>query len=441
VNWDDAVIQRWLEPLMGRGTEIAEVFGEDLGELALDWVDGEVREVRVRREEGVAARRRAEGEERFVFVSGSGEPAVREAIRALRAESGGEPLPIRASRTADPEADALFPEADRWTRRLMGALARYAPRHALTFRIRETRRRVIGDGRRSASSVRRLVSLEGRFTAASRAGDERRPFAFHAPDSDAVADELKTRLAAAAAPRDRPVPPPAGPTDVILAAGCAAIFFHEVLGHPLEADADTSPYRNLPDARLSVHDLDVRDDPRRLDLFGGYETDDEGTAPRAVRLVLSGRLGSRLTDRTHGGAVGSTGHGRRAGPADAPRPRGSNVLVAPGSADTEEMLRRLGNGLWIEELSGGSVEIASGGFRLRFPRARRVRRGGLADEVGGGVLAGEMLASLSAVEPAFGREQRVHRSFGWCARDGHLVPVGGAAPDVLLRRLTVRPDA
>ena len=49
--------------------------------------------------------------------------------------------------------------------------------------------------------------------------------------------------------------------------------------------------------------------------------------------------------------------------------------------------------------------------------------------------------SLSAIEPVFGREQRVHRSFGWCARDGHVVPVGGAAPDVLLRRLAVRPDA
>src|SRR5262249_13529703 len=70
VNWDDAAIQRWLEPLLGKGTEIAEVFGEELAELALDWVDGEIREVRVRREEGVAARRRAGGEERLVFVSG-----------------------------------------------------------------------------------------------------------------------------------------------------------------------------------------------------------------------------------------------------------------------------------------------------------------------------------------------------------------------------------
>ncbi|HWZ85530.1 MAG TPA: metallopeptidase TldD-related protein, partial [Thermoanaerobaculia bacterium] len=115
-------------------------------------------------------------------------------------------------------------------------------------------------------------------------------------------------------------------------------------------------------------------------------------------------------------------------------------LVAPGSADTEEMLRRLANGLWIEELAGGSVEIASGSFRLRFPRARRVRRGRLADELTGGVLAGELLPALGAIEPVLGRDVRVCRAFGWCARGGQVVPVGGAAPEVLLRRLMVRPD-
>ena len=439
MNWDEAAIQRWLAPLAGRGGEIAEVFGETLTELVLEWRDGSLREARVRREEGTSARRRAGGAEQFVFVTGTGDAAVREAVRALRAESSSEPLPIRAPRPAEPSDIDAFPDAERWSRRLPAILSRHAPRHAFTFRLRETERRVVADGRRASACVRRLVSLEGRFTAASRAGDEERPFAFHAPASEGVADELKTLLAAAASPRDRAVPAPAGQTDVILAGGCAAVFFHEVLGHPLEADAEASPLRGLPDARVAVSDLDVSDDARRLDLFGGYESDDEGTSPRAVRLVASGLLGSRLTDRGHAAAPGSTGHGRRAGASDPPLPRGSNVVVAPGSADPDEMLRRLGNGLWIEEFDGGSVEIASGSFRLRFPRARRVRRGRLSDELSGGVLAGELLSALGAIEPVLGREVRACRSFGWCARAGQVVPVGGAAPEVLLRRLVVRP--
>jgi TldD protein len=441
VDWDEAAIRRWLDPMAGRGVEIAEVFGEALAEIVLEWKDGEVREVRSRREEGTSARRRAGGVERLVCVPGFGEASARDAVRALRSETGGEPLPIRTS--APPEetgAGELFPDADRWARRLSALFARHAPRHAFRFRIRQTERSVVADAGRSGTSVRRLISLEGRFTAASRAGDEERVFSFHAPQSESVDDELKSELAAAASPRDRPVPAPPGETDVLLSGGSAAVFFHEVLGHPLEADAETSPLRHLPDARVSVPDLEVLDDPRRLDLFGGYERDDEGVAPRAVRLVASGRLGGRITDRAHATAPGSTGHGRRSGPADAPRPRGANVVVSPGSADSDEMLRRLGSGLWIEAFSGGSVELASGTFRLRFPRARRVRRGRLSDELGGGILAGEILPALGGIEPVMGRDVRPCRSFGWCSRAGEVVPVGGESPDVLLRRLTVRPE-
>lgn len=442
MDWDEPVIRRWLEPLATRRGEIGEVFAEELAELSLSWRDGAVREARVRREAGTGARRRSGHAEHFAFVPGADEAAAREAIRAVRAEAGVSPLPLRSARAQSSADDAdPFPDGDRWTRRLTAMLARHAPRHELLFRLRHSARRVLADGGRRGSWARRLLSIEGRFVAASRAGDETRTFSFHAPASDAAADELKTALAAAASPRDRPVPAPAGETDVVLGGGCAAIFFHEVLGHPLEADAGPSPLSGLPDARVAVSALDVADDPRRLDLFGGYESDDEGTAPRSARLVAAGLLGTPLADRAHAASSPPTGHGRRSSAADPPRPRGSNVVVAAGSADPEEMLRRLHNGFWIEEFSGGSVEVASGRFRLRFARARRVRRGRLADEISGGVLAGELLPALGAVEPVFGREAHACRHFGWCARDGQVLPVGGEAPDVLVRRLLVRPDA
>ncbi len=441
MNWDDDSILRWLEPLAGRDGDLAEVFGETLTETCMEWRDGEVREARVRREQGTSARWRRGPAEQFASVAGADDAAVREAVRALRASAGREPLPIRSARgaPADP-AEMGFPAAERAARRLSAILARHAPRHAFTLRLRETERRIVATGRPPATATRRLLSLEGRFTAASRAGDEQRPFAFHAPMSDEALDELKTALAEAAAPRDRAVPVPAGEADAILAGGCSAVLFHEILAHPLEADAGVSPLRALPEARVAVSDLEVIDDARRLDLFGGYERDDEGTAPRPVKLVASGLVGSRLTDRAHAPASGSTGHGRRSGPAEPPLPRGANVVVSGGATDIEEMLRRLGNGIWIDEFLGGSVEIASGSYRLRFPRARRVRRGRFADELGPGLLSGELLPTLEAIEPAIGREVRAYRGLGWCARSGQVVPVGGAAPDLLIRRLGVRPE-
>src|SRR5207248_4963315 len=126
-------------------------------------------------------------------------------------------------------------------------------------------------------------------------------------------------------------------------------------------------------------------------------------------LVHAGMMGSRLADRAHADARGSTGHGRRSGPGEAPRPRGSNIVVAAGSATPEEMVRRLRDGVSIEEFRAGSVELANGTFRLEFPRARRIRRGRLADELGPGILAGEILPTLAGVEPVVGREVQTCR--------------------------------
>ena len=436
MDWDDAAIARELDKLAPQEDDIADVFAERLTEISIPWRDGSPGDPRIRREAGTAARRRARGAERLAFVSGAGEEAARAAVRTLLGEK-----PARSGRpvaAGTPETGAA--EASRWVRRLPALLARHAPRHRLRLRILHAERHVVAARRPPADFARRLVSVEGIVVAASRLGDEDRLFSFHAPDAGQVADELRTALVEAAAPRTRPVPAVPGAIDVLLARGCAAVLFHEILAHTLEADAERSPLSDAGDAPLTVTDLDVRDDPRRLDLFGGYERDDEGTAPRAVKLIQSGRLGSRLADRSTGGRSGSTGHGRRAAASEPPQPRSANIVVTAGSASSEELVRRLGNGLWVDEIHAGSVEPSSGVFRLAFQRARRVSRGRLAEEIGAGYLYGEMRAALRGIEPVLGREVHACRTLGWCARDGRVLPVQGEAPDVLVRGLSMRPS-
>ena len=117
----------------------------------------------------------------------------------------------------------------------------------------------------------------------------------------------------------------------MLADGCAVVLFHEILAHALEAGA-ASPLSGLAGARVAVAELDVRDDASRLDLFGGYEADDEGIRPRVVKLLDSGRLAGRLTNRALAARMGrepSNGHGRRAEPADSPLPRSANRSFRP----------------------------------------------------------------------------------------------------------------
>ena len=434
---DAATVARWLEPLARRPEEIVEVFAERRWEAAIDWTDGQPSQARICLNEGASARWRRGAGQRFAFVSRCDEEGVRDAVRTVQKESGLSSLPVRPARPREAPAEEPRLEVDRWIKRLSALLARHAPRHRLCWTLRDIERRVIPARGAAAAASRRLLSLEGSFTAVSRRGDERRGFSFHAPLADSTADELRAALARAAEPRESANPCGQGETDVVLAGGCGAVLFHEILSHPLEAGAE-SPLSGLEQARLAAPEIEVRDDPTRLDLFGGYERDDEGTLPRAVKLLDAGRLSGRLTDRSHGPGP-SNGHARRAGPGDAPLPRGSNVLIAPGHSTAEEMVRRLSSGLWIDEVDGGSVELASGRFRLRFPRARRVRRGRMADECGAGLLSGEILAVLASVDPALGREAHPYRSLGWCAHGGQVVPVQGCAPDILVRRIAVRP--
>jgi len=437
---DVSRIAGWIDSLAREPHEIAEIFVERRHEVILEWRDGEVEQARVWVASGLSARSRRQREENLVFVSRADEAGAREAVRALQIELHQSPLPVKPSHTEEPATFVPPLDAERWRKRLSTLLARLAPRHRFRLTLAGTERHVIPARGSPCSFERRLLSLEGTFTAASRRRDETRSFSFHAPEADSTVDELRTALTLAAQPRETMVPCGDGEMDVVLSNGSAAVLFHEILSHPLEAGI-VSPLSALGGARLATPELEVRDDPTRLDLFGGYAFDDEGTEPRPVKLLDSGRLGDRLTDRVHAPPASSNGHARRAGPCDAPLPRGSNILVAGGHCTAEEMVRRLGSGLWIDALDGGSVELASGRFRLSFPRARRVRRGRMADGCGPGTLAGDILSALKSVEPVLGREVRPHRAFGWCARAGQVVPVQGAAPDVLIRNLAIRSAA
>jgi TldD protein len=439
VPLDPSAVARWIEPLAREPGEIADVFVERRREAILTWRDGEVVETQFVSTEGLAARWQRGGVERLACVSRADDAGLREALRELQAGLGRASLPIRPGKTVH-EEEGSPPSVERWRKRLSALFSRHAPRHRFRWRLAEVARDVFPAGGTRLSHTRRLLSLEGSFTAASRRAEETRNFSFHGPDSDTLARELSACLVRATEPREAPMPCPEGEADAVLAGGSAAVLFHEILSHPLEAGA-VSPLSGLLEARVAVADLEVRDDATRLDLFGGYEGDDEGVRPRPVKLLDAGRLAARLTTRAlpeREAREASNGHGRRAEAGDPPLPRGSNVVVSAGSATREEMARRLGQGLWIEDFEGGSVELVSGSFRLRFPRARRVRRGRLTDELGPGILAGEILPALKRVESGLGRETHPYRALGWCARAGQIVAVHGAAPDVLIRGLAAR---
>ncbi|WP_067455041.1 metallopeptidase TldD-related protein [Actinomadura macra] len=103
--------------------------------------------------------------------------------------------------------------------------------------------------------------------------------------------------------------------DVLLAPGRAGAFFHELVGHPMEADVLRSGTVYLrPGVRLAPEWLTVVDGAVRA--AEGYRAriDDEGSACTEAVLISRGVVAEPLTDRAtagHDARLQPTGHGRR----------------------------------------------------------------------------------------------------------------------------------
>jgi predicted Zn-dependent protease len=435
---DEALLSRWIEPLARNWP--ADLFFEWRSEWHFRVEDGQADSVRLSLESGVAARARREGRSVLAAMPSADEAGARDAVRRLADRLPSAYIP----KNAEPEESdgPALADASKWSRRLTGVLARGVAGRAHRFEIRRRTfaRAILRPGSPLARYERTLLSVTGEIEQTGRGRGYWQTVVIHAPEADRedyaeVFERLRTASAGS-----REVPPPAASLPVLLDGGSAAFFFHEVLSHPLEADSPASKLFGLSRAHVAPRAIEVTDEPSRLDLFGGYPFDDEGTPARRTPLLSAGHLAGSLRDQRHSDTLHpSTGNGRRAGFADHAAPRGANVVVAGGSASDEEMMHRAGNGIRIERFDGGSVDPASGLFRLRFPEAQSLSRGRPAQALGPGFLEGEILESLSSIDESVGNRVSRCRELGWCSRDGKVVPAGGEAPAVLLKQARISP--
>ena len=430
---------RWIEPYGREG--LADLFFEWKSELVLAFENGELKSAGSTSESGVAARARKNDRIVLCAVPRANEAGAREAVRRLAGALESEIYP-KESEAEEEEGGLDSRGGDRFARKFALLLARALPDnpHRIETRRLRARRLVVGAAYPSCDFERVRISVHGEIQADTPAGPRWRGFNFHFPESDdGSLDELRQRLRSMIAPGLAPVAPTNGPADVLLDSGSAAFFFHETLSHPLEADAPVSRLGGLSKARLAPREIDVADEPARLDLFGGYPADDEGVPARKTPLLNAGHLAGSLRDRQRSDRLHPpTGNGRRPGVFDHAAPRGSNLVVAPGGASDEEMLHRLGSGLRIEEFEGATVDVASGKFRLKFSGAQAVHRGRVTGAVGPGILEAEIVEALGQIDSLLGSRARPCRQLAWCAREGKAVPIGGEAPALIVRKLQVR---
>jgi TldD protein len=238
--------------------------------------------------------------------------------------------------------------------------------------------------------------------------------------------------------RSRPLPGGNGPA--VLAPPAAAVLVHEALGHFVEAAPEGRvDLSHRLGFRVAAEIFHLRDDPSAAGGSAHYALDDDGVPARGgTEVVREGRMLRFLHSRASARAMGvePTGNGRAASVWNPPIPRMSNLLCEPGEAAEEEMIDRMGEGLYVHSLAYGY----GFGFRLEA----QVR---LAEEVKGGRRTGRWLSGgivdedrvvLTRAAELGGTALYNHNAM--CGKEGQLLyDVGTRAPAIRMTALRTVP--
>ena len=234
---------------------------------------------------------------------------------------------------------------------------------------------------------------------------------------------------------------PAGPMEVVLAAGESGILLHEAVGHGLEADFNrkqTSNYSGQVGKQVASPLCTVVDDATITSARGSINVDDEGIpGGRSVLIekgILAGYMQDRISARHFG--VKPTGNGRRESFRHPPLPRMTNTLLLAGNDAPEDIIASVARGVYAKRFSGGQVNISNGDFVFALTESYLIEDGKLGAPLRGVNLIGngpEVLRNVTMV----GHDFLLSDGTWTCGKDGQSVPVGIGTPTVKIREITV----
>lgn len=238
-------------------------------------------------------------------------------------------------------------------------------------------------------------------------------------------------------------PCPTGNTVVVLApGGSPAQFFHEICGHPLEGDMvshGTTYLGPLLGQRVAEQYVTVLDDPTCSHALAPYLLDDEGVPAQAVALIREGIVGDPLLDTYNARLLGrsSNGHGRRLNFRYYALPRLSHVELQPHAGTLETLLADLPRGVLILDMSLRHMNMTNGDFSFYVREAREIRNGKPGALLAPGLLRGNALEAMSAID-AVGADPRP--GGGGCGKlDQGPLYVSYSQPTVRFKRLWIEP--
>ena len=234
---------------------------------------------------------------------------------------------------------------------------------------------------------------------------------------------------------------PAGEMPVVLGPGWPGVLLHEAVGHGLEGDFNrkgTSAFSGRIGERVAAPGVTVVDDGAIGSRRGSLTIDDEGTPTRRNVLIEDGILKGYIQDRLNARLMGvePTGNGRRESFAHAPMPRMTNTFMLAGNDNPDELVSRVGDGIYAKSFGGGQVDITSGKFVFSGTEAYRLRGGKIAGPIKGATLIGDGPTVLTRIR-GIGNDLELDEGVGICGKGGQSIPAGVGQPTLLIDGLTV----
>jgi len=457
-SMDEGQARRVLETLLSRGGDFGEIYLQSNRYTRITLDDGRLEEILSGEDAGVGLRLVA-GERTFFYSGNDLAPPVleREAARlALALEPGGGPgrvarlRPTAVSAVSDvriPPASVEMGRKVELLRRAEKAAREADPRvtqFSASYGDSALSVAVINSDGTWARETRVYSTLFG--SAVAREGDRIRTgyhsvaetrgfelFDEHPPE------EVGREAARIALVQISARPAPAGTFTVVLSSKAGGTMIHEACGHGLEGDfaeKSLSVYAGKIGERVASELITVVDDGTLPNKRGSSGMDDEGAPSSRVVLIDRGILRSFLHSRLTARKMGHppTGNGRRESYRHIPIPRMRNTLIAPGTTPPGEILEGVKEGIYVCQMGGGEVDIASGSFIFNVGEAYLIRDGRLAEPIRDATLIGngpEVLESIDAVGSDLGF------GVGTCGKDGQRVPVSDAQPTLRIPKIVV----
>jgi len=196
---------------------------------------------------------------------------------------------------------------------------------------------------------------------------------------------------------------PAGKMDVVIQNGWGGVLVHEAVGHPLEADniaKQTGAFVGKLGKKVAADIFTMVDDGSLPNFRGTTDFDDEGTQMKRNVLIENGVLVKFMTDILSAKQLKMerTGNGRRESFRYYPIPRMTNTFIERGKDKAQDIIASTKNGLYVQSLSGGSVDPTTGVFNFTCREAYLIENGRKTTPVKGATLIGSCLDIITRID-------------------------------------------